>query len=181
MKAGCCIHLVHALSVRQETGAHISEVLALLRGTYTKVTGKQLTVRYVMSDADKDQRKALDDVLGVDNELVTLMCYFHVAAQVYKRTRGIPITLAARVARDVADMHYTTSTTEFNNVKCRCLFEWQQLPQLCEFASYFSVMWLAFRSIVGRRSIHHADSLLRIIRWSSSTVRLSETTLFGLV
>ncbi|KAE8989763.1 hypothetical protein PF011_g18632 [Phytophthora fragariae] len=70
------------------------------------------------------------------------MCYFPVAAKIYKPTRGVPIVLAARVARDLADMHYTTSATKFESTKARCLKEWQELPQLSAFASYFSSVWL---------------------------------------
>ncbi|ETP40939.1 hypothetical protein F442_11801 [Phytophthora nicotianae P10297] len=95
-----------------------------------------------MGDADKAQRNAVDAVLGVDNELVNLMCYFHGAAKIYKHTRGISIGLAARVFRDIADMHYATSADELSHIQKRCLEEWQTLPQLCAFASYFSATWL---------------------------------------
>ncbi|KAE8993806.1 hypothetical protein PR003_g20387 [Phytophthora rubi] len=95
-----------------------------------------------MADADKAQRNAVDSVLGVDNDIVNLMCYFHVAAKIYKHTRGVPIVLAARVARDLADTHYTTSATEFESTKARCLKEWQEVPQLSAFASYFTSVWL---------------------------------------
>ncbi|ETP00567.1 hypothetical protein F441_22049 [Phytophthora nicotianae CJ01A1] len=70
------------------------------------------------------------------------MCYFHVAAKIYKHTRGISIGLAARVFRDIADMHYATSADELSHIQKRCLEEWQTLPQLCAFASYFSATWL---------------------------------------
>ncbi|KAG2815770.1 hypothetical protein PC129_g23382 [Phytophthora cactorum] len=53
----------------------------MLRRIYTAVTSKQLLVHYVMADADKAQRNAVDAVLGVGNELVNQMCYFHVAAR----------------------------------------------------------------------------------------------------
>ncbi|POM66915.1 Hypothetical protein PHPALM_17151 [Phytophthora palmivora] len=131
-------HLVGFFIVSQQTEHHFAEALAMLRRMYTLVTNKQLSVRYVMADADKAQRNAVDSVLGVDNILVNLMCYFHVAPNIYKHTRGIPVVLAAQVARDIADMHYATSAAEFELTKARCLKSWDELPQLIAFATYFT-------------------------------------------
>ncbi|KUF85688.1 hypothetical protein AM588_10000984 [Phytophthora nicotianae] len=113
-------HLVAFVILLQQTEQHFTEALAMLRRMYTTVTTKQLAVRFVMGDADKAQRNAVDAVLGVDNELVNLMCYFHGAAKIYKHTRGISIGLAARVFRDIADMHYATSADELSHIQKRC-------------------------------------------------------------
>lgn len=48
----------------------------MLHHLYTQVTNKQISVRYVMADADKGQRKAVNGALGDGNELVNLMCYY---------------------------------------------------------------------------------------------------------
>ncbi|POM77256.1 Hypothetical protein PHPALM_5388 [Phytophthora palmivora] len=91
-------HLVGFFIVSKQTEHHFAAALAMLQRMYTLVTIKQLSVRYVMADADKARRNAVDSVLGVGNILVNLMCYFHVAANIYKHTRGIPVALAAQVA-----------------------------------------------------------------------------------
>ncbi|KAE9362123.1 hypothetical protein PF008_g364 [Phytophthora fragariae] len=98
-----------------QTEHHFAEALAMLRRMYTMVMNKQLSVRFVMADADKAQRNAVDSVLGVDNDIVNLICYFHVAAKIYKHTRGVPIVLAARVARDLADTHLLPSSRALNH------------------------------------------------------------------
>ncbi|KAK1942882.1 hypothetical protein P3T76_005519 [Phytophthora citrophthora] len=130
-------HLVAFFILSLQTEHHFAEALSMLRRMYTLATNKQLSVRFIMADADKAQRNAVDSVLGVNNELVNLMCGFHVAAKVYKRTRGIPIALAAQVARDIADMHYATSEAELELTKARCMESWDKLPQLSAFATYF--------------------------------------------
>ncbi|KAG3114509.1 hypothetical protein PI124_g10395 [Phytophthora idaei] len=114
-------HVVVFFIISQQTEHHFTEALAMLRRIYTAVTNKQLLVRYVMADADKAQRNAVDAVLGVGNELVNLMRYFHVATKIYKHTRGIPVTLAARISKDVADMHYAVSAADYERIKKRSL------------------------------------------------------------
>ncbi|ETO64146.1 hypothetical protein F444_18240 [Phytophthora nicotianae P1976] len=60
-----------------------------LRKVYTCVTGKQFEVRYAMGDADDAQYNAVQRVLGVDNNLTILMCFYHVAAKVHEKTKGL--------------------------------------------------------------------------------------------
>ncbi|KAE8895108.1 hypothetical protein PF003_g20898 [Phytophthora fragariae] len=108
-------HVVAFFIMSQQTEHHFAEALAMLRRMYTMVMNKQLSVRFVMADADKAQRNAVDSVLGVDNDIVNLICYFHVAAKIYKHTRGVPIVLAARVARDLADTHLLPSSRALNH------------------------------------------------------------------
>ncbi|ETK81884.1 hypothetical protein L915_12647, partial [Phytophthora nicotianae] len=60
---------------------HFVEELLALRKVYTCVTGKQFEVRYAMGVADDAQYNAVQRVLGVDNNLTILMCFYHVAAK----------------------------------------------------------------------------------------------------
>ncbi|OWZ07412.1 LOW QUALITY PROTEIN: hypothetical protein PHMEG_00020200 [Phytophthora megakarya] len=117
-------HLVKFFILSQQTEHHFTEALAMLRRIYTLVTNKQLSVRYIMADADKTQRNVVGSVLGVDNDLVNLMRYFHVAAK-----------------------HYATSEAELELTKARCLESWDKLPQLSAFAIYFSVTELEVPSL----------------------------------
>ncbi|KAF4032875.1 MULE transposase domain-containing protein [Phytophthora infestans] len=78
-------YLVGFVILPHQTEKHFSEAFAMLHHLYTKVTNKQISVRYVMADADKGQRKAVNGALGDGNELVNLMCYYKVGAKVYKK------------------------------------------------------------------------------------------------
>lgn len=68
--------LVGYVILPHQTEKHFSEAFAMLHHLYTQVTNKQISVRYVMADADKGQRKAVNGALGDGNELVNLMCYY---------------------------------------------------------------------------------------------------------
>ncbi|KAG3061207.1 hypothetical protein PI125_g24758 [Phytophthora idaei] len=95
-----------------------------------------------MADADKAEGNAIDLVLGVDNELVNLMCFYRMAAKIYQRTRGNPLLLAAQVVQDITDMHYATTADDILTAKTRSLKAREKLPQPCSFANYFSTVWL---------------------------------------
>lgn len=107
---------------RQET--YFTEALMALRRIYTQVTGKQLAVRYAMGDADDAQHNAVQQVFGVDNDIKILMCFYHVAAKVFKKTSKLHPSLYAAVAKGVHDMHFAADEAEFLATQTHVLKDW---------------------------------------------------------
>eukprot|EP00644_Phytophthora_capsici_P006097 jgi/Phyca11/43158/gw1.89.145.1 len=70
-----------------------------------------------MGDADDAQWNAVQTVFGEDNSLSTLMCYFHVAAKVFERTRHLPTELGHVVMQGLQDMHFTRDTYDYLDTK----------------------------------------------------------------
>lgn len=116
-----------------------------LRKMYTCVTGKQFEVLYAMGDADDAQYNAVQRVLGIDSNLTILMCFYHVAAKVYEKTKGLPPALYTAVARGLNDLHYATTEAEFAITQARVLDDWSLHPGLASFKTYFARVWLSRR------------------------------------
>ncbi|OWZ06791.1 LOW QUALITY PROTEIN: hypothetical protein PHMEG_00020913 [Phytophthora megakarya] len=72
-----------------------------LRRVYGDVTGKPFRVHYVMGDADAAQWNAVQEIFARDNEVVFLMCYFHVAKKIYEKTRSLPAETAKNIMADI--------------------------------------------------------------------------------
>eukprot|EP00644_Phytophthora_capsici_P017319 jgi/Phyca11/125249/e_gw1.57.65.1 len=138
-------HLLAIFISSQRQEKHFVEALMALRKVYTCVTGKQFEVRYAMGDADDAQYNAVQRVLGIDNNLTILMCFYHVAAKVYEKTKGLPPALCTAVARGLNDLHYATTEAEFVITQARVLDDWSLHPELASFKTYFARVWLSSR------------------------------------
>ncbi|ETI41852.1 hypothetical protein F443_12943 [Phytophthora nicotianae P1569] len=98
-----------------------------------------------MGDADDAQYNAVLRVLGVDNNLTILMCFYHVAAKVREKTKGLQPALYATVARSLNDLHYATTEAQFHITQAPVLDDWSLHPGLASFKAYFARVWLSSR------------------------------------
>ncbi|ETM44133.1 hypothetical protein L914_10607, partial [Phytophthora nicotianae] len=87
-------------------------MLNSLRFVYFRVMQKALKVYYVMGDAKEAQSNAIQSALGSDKVLKILMCYYHVVANVMKRTKIMEPYFANKVVREVYDMYFSRSAHE---------------------------------------------------------------------
>ncbi|ETP33406.1 hypothetical protein F442_18060 [Phytophthora nicotianae P10297] len=138
-------HLLAIFISSQRKVKHFVEALMALRKVYTCVTGKQFEVRYAMGNADDAQYNAVQRVLGVDNNLTILMCFYHVAAKEHEKTKGLQPALYATVARGLNDLHYATTEAQFIITQERVLDDWSLHPGLASFKEYFARVWLSSR------------------------------------
>lgn len=76
-------------------------------------------------------------MFGVNNNRLSLMCYYHVTAKVYEKTRSLRPALTAMVAEGVSDIHFCTSAPEFHQVRECVLSAWAARPELHHFRAYF--------------------------------------------
>ncbi|ETL30693.1 hypothetical protein L916_16378 [Phytophthora nicotianae] len=78
---------------------------------------KPLVVRYVIFDADKAQRNAVDEVFGSDYVIVHLLFLFHVSKKFYEKANSLEASLYAQVLHDVHDLHFTICGLEIGIVR----------------------------------------------------------------
>ncbi|ETP14597.1 hypothetical protein F441_10478, partial [Phytophthora nicotianae CJ01A1] len=71
-----------------------------------------LKVHYMVGDAEEAQYNAIQSTLGSDNVLEILICYYHVVANVMKRTKIMEPYFANKVVSDIYDMHFSRSAHE---------------------------------------------------------------------
>ncbi|KAE9265846.1 hypothetical protein PR003_g32329, partial [Phytophthora rubi] len=135
-------HLLAIFIVSQQQQQHHAEVLELLRCVFEAVTEKPLRVRYVMGDADAAQWNAVHEVLARDNDLMFLMCYFHVAKKIYEKTRGMLPDTAASVMTDLHELHFSTCEESFHQKLAEVQESWAKPPGQARFSAYFSKTWL---------------------------------------
>ncbi|OWZ05748.1 hypothetical protein PHMEG_00022098 [Phytophthora megakarya] len=136
-------HLIAIFVMSQRTAFHCTEAFSALRSIYSTVVGKPLRVKFVMTDADEAQLNAFEHVFGKD--VVSVMCYFHVAAKVYERTRSLSPPFVAKVLNDVASLHFTPSAGEYERTRHKTSESWASRPELSAFATYFTKQWTASR------------------------------------
>ncbi|OWZ12577.1 hypothetical protein PHMEG_00014229 [Phytophthora megakarya] len=113
-----------------------AEVLALLRKTYTSVTGKPMRICYVMGDADGAQWNMLQSVFGPDNSFSFLI------QRVYDKTRTLASDLAVGVLVNPNELHFTVSKLEFRRKLADIPAKWGWSPSLKTFSAYVSKVWL---------------------------------------
>ncbi|KAE9269434.1 hypothetical protein PR003_g31147 [Phytophthora rubi] len=66
------------------------------------------------------------------------MCYFHVAAKVYERTRHLPTETGHLVMRGLQDMHFARDEAHYLETKEKVLSKWGKKLELATFIKYFS-------------------------------------------
>eukprot|EP00644_Phytophthora_capsici_P003947 jgi/Phyca11/108692/e_gw1.15.210.1 len=135
-------HLVALYIVSQETHCIFVEVLQSLRRQYYYLSGRELSVRNVMADADRAQYNAICTVFSDCAGFQFLMCFFHVIKNIQKAIKGFPSVVSASLIRDVYDLHFARSEMEFNGLRDRFLLLWMQNPFLVGFAHYMRDQWL---------------------------------------
>ncbi|ETL29127.1 hypothetical protein L916_17635 [Phytophthora nicotianae] len=104
-----------------------------------------MVVRYAMWDADDAQYNAVQRVLDVDSNLNIIMCFYHVVAKVYEKTKGLQPALYAGVAKGLNGLHYATTEAQFIITQERVLDDWSLHPGLASFKAYFTSVWLSRR------------------------------------
>ncbi|KAE8886214.1 hypothetical protein PF003_g29796 [Phytophthora fragariae] len=135
-------HLLAIFISSQQKEEHYTEALCALRRVYMQVVNTPMKVLYVMGDAEDAQWNALQNAFGADNKFTTLMCYFHVAAKVYERTRHLPTETGHLVMRGLQDMHFPRDEAHYLETKEKVLSKWGKKLELATFIKYFSKRWL---------------------------------------
>ncbi|KAK1937818.1 hypothetical protein P3T76_009555 [Phytophthora citrophthora] len=146
-----CMRTFHLLAVfisSQRTKVQYVEALSALKRVFRSVTGHDLAPRFVMVDADEAQLNGVEEVFSTSIEgakPISLMCYFHVLPKVHENTRALEPLLAARVMRDIADLHFTATTGAYAEKKAKLLSGWEEDTRLSIFSAYFKKQWLDSR------------------------------------
>ncbi|GMF24797.1 unnamed protein product [Phytophthora fragariaefolia] len=138
-------HLLAIFIVSQQQQKHHGEVLQLLRRLFKAVTGTFFRVRYVMGDADAAQWNAVQEELAKDNDLVFLMCYFHVDKKMYEKMRSKLPGMAASVMSDLHELHFSSSEAAFHKKLHEVQERWDKTHDLVTFSAYFTKTWLDHR------------------------------------
>ncbi|KAE8965898.1 hypothetical protein PR003_g7111 [Phytophthora rubi] len=131
-------HVVALFIVSQETQPVFEAVLRSLCRMFYWITQKELIVTYAMADADQAQYNALQSVFGRNPHFHPLMCFFHGMEKVQKAIKGFPSLVASAVVRDVYDLHFARSHTEFMQLRERILKAWNADPMLLAFSQYMT-------------------------------------------
>ncbi|GMF31996.1 unnamed protein product [Phytophthora fragariaefolia] len=134
--------------VSRRTKSQYVEALSALKRVFRTVTGHELAPRFVMVDTDEAQLNGIEEVFdsAIEEEKpVGLMCYFHVMAKVHEKCRALQPLLAARVMRNIADLHYTSSAGEYEDKKAKMLSDWDGDDRPSAFSKYFRKQWLDSR------------------------------------
>ncbi|ETN12824.1 hypothetical protein PPTG_08862 [Phytophthora nicotianae INRA-310] len=150
-------HLLAIFIASQQQQPQYAEILSMLSKVFCEVTGRPLRVHFAMGDADSAQWNALYESFGGDGSPYKfLMCYFHVAKKIYEKTRSFDTNVAAMVMRDLHELHFSRSDSEFQERKAEVLGKWEGYTQLRKFVSYFRSVWLNAR--VWRWQCYHTVS-----------------------
>ncbi|OWZ14417.1 hypothetical protein PHMEG_00012109 [Phytophthora megakarya] len=108
------------------------KALSALHRIFTTVTGEQMILRYVMTDADVAQQNAVDEVFGVDSDFTYLMCFYHAMAK----------HLCKRVVAEIYDLHFASSQEAYDDQVKVVLAKWDDEDLLTGFKSYFNNVWV---------------------------------------
>nr|KAE8932409.1 hypothetical protein PF009_g17560 [Phytophthora fragariae] len=108
-----------------------------LHRIYRRVTGNEMIVDKVLGDADDAQFNGIRQVFRGNAEVKYLMCFYHVIAKVFEKTRAMQDPLAQVVMSGVYDMHFALSAEEFILTKARVIAQWAENPELATFSRYF--------------------------------------------
>ncbi|ETP44525.1 hypothetical protein F442_08880 [Phytophthora nicotianae P10297] len=130
-------HLLALFLTSQLEEAHFFSAFAALRAMFAQVTGEQLSVRYVMGDADSAQFNAMRSVFRID-------CTYTYLIQ--ERMRGLHGDIVAMVNRDIYDLHISFTEDEYFTRKKEVLFQWNKRPELDTFRMYMEKQWLSRNS-----------------------------------
>ncbi|ETL49360.1 hypothetical protein L916_01140, partial [Phytophthora nicotianae] len=106
-------HLVSIFIVSGETQDIVQPALMALRRLYSVLTGHDLVVQYAIADPDQAQYNATNAVFGNNPHFTSLMCFFHVMKRVYRAIKTFPSGTKAIISRDLYDMHFARSHSEF--------------------------------------------------------------------
>ncbi|RLN32479.1 hypothetical protein BBJ28_00025328 [Nothophytophthora sp. Chile5] len=109
---------------------------------YARVNGIEMAVKYVLGDADSAQRNAFYQVFGDDCDFDYLMCFYHVVAKLRERSRGLGSELSKIVFREVYDLHFSGTDTEYADTKTAMLEDWDAHVDLTAFSAYAQAQWL---------------------------------------
>lgn len=83
-------HLLALVVFSQRKTCHYTEMFAALQRIYTRVFDRTLVFDRVMGDADDAQFNDLAHTFGSGAaEVNYLMCFYHVVAKVFERTRSL--------------------------------------------------------------------------------------------
>eukprot|EP00644_Phytophthora_capsici_P018225 jgi/Phyca11/127340/e_gw1.68.196.1 len=67
-----------------------------------------------MGDADAAQWNAVHEVFSPGDNIVFLVCFFHVAKKIYEKTRCLSPGIATSVMEDIPDLHFASSELDFH-------------------------------------------------------------------
>jgi hypothetical protein len=135
-------HLVALFVMSNETQPMFQEALLSLRRVYFWVSGKHLTVDYAMADGDRAQCNALAAVFGDNPKYRFLMCFFHVTKHIQERVKLLSSGAQAWVLRDLYNLHFARSHTQYLEMLRPILRSWMNEPTLGAFAQYVYAQWL---------------------------------------
>jgi hypothetical protein len=134
-------HLVALFVMSNETQPMFQEALLSLRRVYFWVSGKHLTVDYAMADGDRAQCNALAAVFGDNPKYRFLMCFFHVMKHIQERVKLLSSGAQAWVLRDLYNLHFARSHTQYLEMLRPILRSWMNEPTLAAFAQYVYAQW----------------------------------------
>jgi hypothetical protein len=134
-------HLVALFVMSNETQPMFQEALLSLRHVYFWVSGKHLTVDYAMTDGDRAQCNALAAVFGDNPKYRFLMCFFHVMKHIQERVKLLSSGAQAWVLRDLYNLHFARSHTQYLEMLRPILRSWMNEPTLAAFAQYVYAQW----------------------------------------
>ncbi|KAE9126566.1 hypothetical protein PF010_g5228 [Phytophthora fragariae] len=143
-------HLVALFVSLQRKEVHYIEMSTALHRIYRRVTGNEMIVDKVLGDADDAQFNGIRQVFRGNAEVKYLMCFYHVIAKVFEKTRAMQDPLAQVVMSGVYDMHFALSAEEFILTKARVIAQWAENPELATFSRYFQAQWLTGRYTHGQ-------------------------------
>ena len=121
-----------------------------------------LDVEYLVQDAWTATSNAVSEVF---DDVIIVMCWFHVMFNVKKHKSLIPSELFESIVSDIHDLHYTLNNDDFQQVKKKNLRKWRKNEELVEFADYFENQWLVppfdnwqiFKTPAGKSKIIYAN------------------------
>ncbi|KAE9231339.1 hypothetical protein PF005_g3119 [Phytophthora fragariae] len=143
-------HLVALFVSLQRKEVHYIEMSTALHRIYRRVTGNEMIVDKVLGDADDAQFNGIRQVFRGNAEVKYLMCFYHVIAKVFEKTRAMQDPLAQVVMSGVYDMHFALSAEEFILTKARVIAQWAENPELATFSRYFQAQWVTGRYTHGQ-------------------------------
>ncbi|KAE9060445.1 hypothetical protein PF006_g31638 [Phytophthora fragariae] len=120
-------------------------MLMALRRLYSVISGQDLVVQYAMADADQAQYNAVNAVFGNNPRFTSLTGIFHVMQKVYTAIKAFPSDTKAIIVRDLYDMHFARSHTEFVAMRGYFLKRLRDVRELRGFAQYINGQWLTGR------------------------------------
>ncbi|KAE9102615.1 hypothetical protein PF010_g14038 [Phytophthora fragariae] len=135
-------HVVALFVMSQETQPMFQAALLSLRRVYFWISNKHLSVNYAMADGDRAQYNALAAVFGGIPNYRFLMCFFHVMKLIQERVKLLSSGAQTRVLREIYDLHFARSQTEYMEMLRPILKGWMREPSLVPFGQYVYGQWL---------------------------------------